>query len=856
MSKCLDDLRKHYNRGFSDEEITDIFNEAEQLYQQVQAAQQVSNQSAYAQKLAQQQTTRDKIALALKKRNTYMQMTRKVAILENALGDWQGREAEGLLANLVGGNKLRNGARLSVDQIRNAVKGQYLGGLFTDIARLGEVHTRIFNKGVMDKDIARAMWTINNPKATPYQGPREAMDLAKIIHKWQEKARIDENRVGGFIASEPGYIVRQSHDMDKIGAAGFQQWKADIEGKLDWTKTANGKFDPNLNPGVTLADRDAWLEQIYRNLSTGIHLKLESANPLASVGKVGSTAAQVSAERVLHFIDGANWYDYNAKYGVGSVGDAAVRGLMRAADKYALMSVLGPSPRANLENMIKSLQTSLNNRGDIRAAERFKNKLEKIWDNFDYLDGTANIPAHRLGAQVSRNIRAIQSMAKLGGAVISALSDVPIFATEMAFQGKGFSASLLRGLSYAISGRGTLEQRRIMSSCGVFCDSLVGDLLARFSGADGPGAMSKMMNLYFKINGLSLWTDSWKKAATLMMAHDFAFIRNTAFKNLKVQEQRLFKLYGIDEGQWDMWRKGATTFADNREYLTPDAVSSITDAEIKSYLQSKGTNLTDLRVKNFREQLADRLRTMFRDRVQYAVIEPDARTNATITQGKRPGTWSGEAWRFAMQFKSFPVAFLQRPFQREFFGRGADTIGGGLKDAGLGALKTLFFKNGQGESSNLGRLILMTTAFGYMSMTIKQLLAGKTPRDYDDLKTWLAAAVQGGGLGIYGDFLFGKQSRTGGTLASTLGGPTYSTAEDMLNLYYKIRDGEDVGANAFRVFFNLMPGNNLFFTRAALDYFIVNPMYECLNPGYLRRMRSRIRKETGQTFWHDPANRR
>lgn len=854
MSKCLDDLRKYYNnRGLTEQEITEIFKEARQLYKVVKASKKTSNLSAYAQKLSQKQATRDKIALVLKKRNTYMQMTRKVAIIENVLGNWQGREAEGLLATLVGGKRFRDGARMSVDQSRNAVKGEYLGGFFTDVAALGDVHTKILEKGAMEKDIAVALWSINNKKAPPYSGPKEAMDLAQVIHKWQEKARLDENRVGGFIASEPGYIVRQSHDMDKIAAAGFQKWKGDIEGRLDWTRTADGKFDPAQNPGITAADRDAWLEQIYRNLSTGIHLKIQSANPLALSRNTGNTAAQVSHERVLHFIDGENWFEYNKSYGVGMVGDAVIRGLQRAADKYSLMSVLGPSPRANLENIVKFIQSSLNQRGDIKAARRFSDGLRKLWNNFDYLDGSANIPAHRMGAIVGRNIRAFQSMAKLGGAVISALSDVPIFATEMAFQGKSFSGSLLRGLNHAIRGRGTLDQRRIMAACGVFHESLVGDLLSRFAGNDAPGMMSKAMNFYFKINGLSLWTDSWKKAATLMMSSDFAYIRNKSFADLKVQEQRLFRLYGIDEGQWDMWRKGATTFADGREYLTPEAAFGVSDGEIKAYLKSKGMNPTDLRVKNFREEFADRLRTMFRDRVQYAVIEPDARTNAFITQGLQPGTIAGELMRYAMQFKSFPIAFLQRPFQRELFGRGADTKWEAVKGVMEGIFKTATFRNGGGEFSNLGLMIAMTTAFGYIAMTCKQFLAGKTPRDPTDWRTWAAASVQGGGLGIYGDFLFGKQSRMGGTLAGTLGGPTYSTAEDLLGLYYKIRDGDDVKANALRVFFNMMPGNNLFPIRWALDYTILNPIYEYLNPGYVSRMRRRIRKETGQTFWHEPA---
>ena len=40
-------------------------------------------------------------------------------------------------------------------------------------------------------------------------------------------------------------------------------------------------------------------------------------------------------------------------------------------------------------------------------------------------------------ASVGRIVRAIESMAKLGGAVISGMSDAPNFAYEMAYQGQG-----------------------------------------------------------------------------------------------------------------------------------------------------------------------------------------------------------------------------------------------------------------------------------------------------------------------------------------------------------------------------------------------------------------------------------
>jgi hypothetical protein len=50
---------------------------------------------------------------------------------------------------------------------------------------------------------------------------------------------------------------------------------------------------------------------------------------------------------------------------------------------------------------------------------------------------------------------------------------------------------------------------------------------------------------------------------------------------------------------------------------------------------------------------------------------------------------------------------------------------------------------------------------GYFVLQAKQLIAGKDPRPNSGA-TFLASMMQGGGAGIYGDFLFGQANRYGG----------------------------------------------------------------------------------------------
>jgi hypothetical protein len=141
-------------------------------------------------------------------------------------------------------------------------------------------------------------------------------------------------------------------------------------------------------------------------------------------------------------------------------------------------------------------------------------------------------------------------------------------------------------------------------------------------------------------------------------------------------------------------------------------------------------------------------------------------------------------------------------------------------------------------------------------MQAKQVLKGRTPRDPfgEDWKSvWTAAMTQGGGLGIYGDYLFGEFNRFGNSPEETFLGPTAGTASDILKLWSKIRSGDDPTADGIRLGVNNAPFANLFWTRIGLDYAVLYHLQEMANPGYLKRMEQRVKRENDQEFILPPS---
>lgn len=846
---CADVIRQSVREGMSDEEIIRIYDRVKKMRRKIaRRADKASDLSAALKRQAQEEGDLRLDEALARKRAAILQASALLRIESSIATNWRGREYEGLSSVIVGTQHARAGARRSVDAAQQSLAGYYIGGFMSDLERLDGPHYQIWRRGAMDREIAEALWTIDNPAADPFNGPKEALEIAEVIHKWQEVARSDGNRAGAWTGKMPGYVVRQSHDALKLRAKGFEAWRDAIAPRLDWDRTANGIFrnaDSAVVDGKTIT-KESYLKEIFMNLRTGVRLDGSSLEPKAAPRKNygGNVASRMSQERVLHFLDGQSWFDYNQIFGIGTLRDAVIHGLQRSAQGTALMRAMGPDPRSTLERAYRHLELRLRQEGRLPELDRLRNKRNALDAQLKEVDGSLNAVGNPSAAQVFRVIRGLQSMSKLGGAVISAFGDIPVFSSEFSYQGMGRYESMWRGISLALRGRGSAEQRSILSQIGVFSDSMAGDIAANFSGDDIPGAISRMQTLFFKATGLTWWTDSWRKAAGLMMSHELALERGLGWDALSADRRRVFNLYGIDAKRWDIMRSAGTKMADGREYLTPEGLDAVSDDAFEALLRAEGRDVSAEAIADLRWELADQLRTYFRDRIGYAVLEPDAKTRSMMRRGTSAGTFTGEALRCMMQFKSFSFATIQKVWGRETLGRGNDSVRAALR-------------NGHGEIMSLVQLVLTMGAFGYLSMTTKELLKGRTPRKWWEspgmaAKTFVAAMAQGGGLGIFGDFLFGESNRFGGGLIASMAGPTAGTIEDIHKIYTRIREGDTPWQGALRTAMGLVPGSNIWYFRGAFDYFLGYRIYESINPGYFERMQRRVERENNQTLWMRP----
>lgn len=780
------------------------------------------------------------IEAVIAKRSEIINIQRKAA-LHAVMGQYKNPYVA-LRAVLGGVSSLYKGARLSVDARQKAIVLTYQKGLLNDMEREGL--TPLFNSGTHDRDIARELWELSSPNGKAgVSGNENALKMAQIIHKWQRASVERMNRAGAWIRDLPGYIVRQSHDQNKIYAAGYDKWRADIEGKLDEYTFRNVEDDK----------REDFLKSVWLGLSTGEHFKhADGTFDLdTAFGSPGSMAKAASRERVLHFKSAEDWYDYHQSYGRGDLREAVYHGLERTGRQLGMLEVLGTNPR----NMFDQLRTEAAKKLRDAAASGDKDAIKALEDLnghkldhiFAELDGTTRSPVNITTAKVNAGLRAIQSMAKLGSSTLSSIADIAAFGSEMRYQGHSFLSSYAAGFQNVLRGRGSAEQREISRLIGVGSESMIGDALSRFSVEDGiPGNMSKAVHQYFRWNLQHWWNDSFLHGAAMMMSNDLGENAGKAWADLRPDLQRVLRLYDITEREWGMV-KDLVHESNGNKYVMPDKVQALSDDAIKAFIGKQDASAR--LISRTKDELQTKLTSYFSDRAYHAIPHPGANERAFLLRGTQPGTALGEAIRHLAQFKAFPTSYISKLYARETMGR----VEGGTQHVGLAGFKD-GLKNGKGAIWGMTEMILMTTALGYVSMTAKDVSKGREPRDPNSKDTWVAAMLQGGGLGIYGDFIFGEFNRFGRSALSTLAGPTLGQFDDIMEMYSRFKDGDDVAASAVKWALSNTPGLNLFYTRAALDYLMLYQMQEKLNPGYLQRMERRAREEQGRQFMVPPSS--
>lgn len=870
---CLTTIVEAAGGKLSREEAREVLDKVE-IFRRKAATDPVRAEEKLAELIA-QEAERDKIKAALARKhaaiNARVRDRLDVALTRLKAAGYSPGEA--LRVVMRGGNRRVEGVRASVSATQTAYEARYLGAVLGKIAAERPEIERLLGGRWLGLDrresvdfgerVAREIWAAGEGKQNVTGDPAAAW-LAKILSDTMELARRDLNRLGGNIGRLEGYgYIPQAHDSYRLLKSTKAAWVDAIMRRLDLEKTF---------PELDADGARAVLDDIYLTVTTGQRAHAGAKEKGKRLGP-SNLATALGQERVLHFKSADDWLAYNREYGYADTLASVFSHLRNSARTAGQMKVLGPNPEVMLQAVAANEARKLRS---VEGAQKQIDDLAKItrWGDYKVLNGEAfGVHGPRL-AKAGLLVRSWENVSKLGGVVLSSITDIPTLIGNLRFQGQGAVRAYGKVFGGYFRGRGAGEQRRVAFGLGEGFDGLLDNIVTPYAAMDQPvGKASRALAFFFRLSGLTWFTDTGRSVGARVMAAEMGRLSSKSFDQLGIRYRNVLELQGINAAKWDVIRSAAWKGSNGVNYVTPDAIRDLPDeafdglvsrevAEARAALKVDEAKSADTRAKReahlakrtadirerARADLELDLHRFYADEVQSGIIESDARTQAVTTWGGRAerGTFLGEIGRAIMQFKAFPIAFTQRVLGRRLHSGPA-----------YATRAESILRN----SLHMGELLATLWVAGLLASWAKDLAKGKTPKelwgeDGPNLKTIGAAFLQSGGLGIYGDFLFAEKNRFGGSWVENLSGPAIGDIITLGDLMLRTRDvvanGDPDNAyakDAFRLFEGLAPFANLFQVKAGLDFLFINSIKESLSPGYLRRQEQRAKTDFGQTYY-------
>lgn len=826
FESCIAAVREASGGRLSDQEAEALIAKIERKRQRLEAEGAIDGADARLAQAAREAADEAVIEQAIAARNKALAVLRRadldarLDVLAPKLG-----ERDAILALFEGTTRLVDGGRHSVAAIKLSLERRFVGEPLAKIAaERPHIEKLIRDENFLD-DVVREM---AKPGTTRNA---DAAFAAKAFAESFEASRQALNARGANIGKLEGWAGPQIHDDAKVRKAGPDAWVRAVMDRLD-VKRSFPDAAPEDVPGI--------LREVWTNIVTGRD-RVETAAGRGDFTGPANLARSLERHRVLHFKDAEAWLDYRREFAHGHVFDAFVAHQHRAARAGALMDVFGPNPENMLAQVTDAAAMRVRNDAG-RDPAKAQAMIQKLYagkgilrDAIDEASGATLIPVHHSAAKIGAGIRAVQSMAKLGGAVISSAADLITKAVGLRVNGVPLGESYAGQFRELLTGRGTGQAREIAFLTGEGFDGIIGHVVSPYVAGDTlPGAMARGMEKFFRWSGLTWWTDANKAGMSRMLSAHLGSKLGLDHARLPDELGRVLAGYGIGAPEWNALRQAGFRMDGNgRTYVTPDRVRALPDAAIASLVEGKATAR---KIAAARDALELKVGAYFGDQVGFGMLEADAATRRVMYRGLPPGEAWGEAARFIMQFKGFPIAFGQRVLGRAVNFAEGDTLAQRLAN----------------NSGSIAHIVAGTFVAGYASMTAKDYLAGYEARDPASPETILAALKQGGGLGIYGDFLFGDANRFAGGVLDTIAGPTIGAGASVANLAMRARDGEAKAGETLRLALQNTPFMNLWWARPALDGAVLNTLQESLSPGFLGRQERRRIEDFGQMRARDP----
>jgi len=435
------------------------------------------------------------------------------------------------------------------------------------------------------------------------------------------------------------------------------------------------------------------------------------------------------------------------------------------------------------------------------ASDKAKGQVKFANAMRDNWTGVAQEPQSRIWARGMSNVRQYLASVQLGSAFMSSFSDIGVARSAAAFSGlsQGGHLRFLKKLSVSS------EFRESAREIGLILENAIdmGTAAHRYSMEDFTTEFSsRLSDFTMRASLLSGFTQMSRDAVGMSALNDLAVHRSKKFTELPLNMQRSLEGFEIGADVWDKVRSSEVYNVNGVEFLRPKEVEVVAGREAAVSLME------------FVNALQSR-----------SVLTASIQSQAAVRGSSAPG----------------PIEFVLRPLGQLF--------------------EEIAQRNVNGALSQAANIFIVTTVIGAVVLQAKEVAKGRNPKDMDSSEFWSAAALQGGGLGIFGDFLFADHNRFGQSIGQSLAGPTVSLAQDALKLTVgNVREAiegkeTNIGREAVKFATDNAPAQSLWYARLAFERMVEDQLMRLVDPEAQSRFNAKARKSESKAngYWWNPG---
>ena len=700
---------------------------------------------------------------------------------------------------------------LSYSTVKETVRGQ-LYAIFDDV--LDKTGKGIFG---VQKGKAHLPNIIREIKGET-TGDQTAKEFADAWLKVSDVIVDQFNEAGGSMTRLKRYVP-QSQNAVKMVRAGFTRWFDVHKDAIDWnaTRWPDGSVIP-------VDQRERVLRAVYDTITTDGANKID---PTAFRGFGRAIGNQLENHRFLHYKDAASWLAVHNEFGDGNVFDVFVRHIDTMAHRIALVETFGPNPEmaaANVRALVRKYSSELSAEDQADASAVMENKFDPIFETI--MRENPMDPHSTMGALVTGTANILTS-AQLGAASLLAIpGDFMQAAAVRALNKMG----LFDGVGFYIKSILTDQafMRDISNQSGFVMDEVVMSTYAmqRFTGVAtvGPAISRRISDGVMRLSLMSGHTRSARWAVQAEFMGLMQRSRDTSFENLPFRQ--VLERYGITPDEWNSLR-------------TLQPWQPRKDVNFLRPIDVLKTDIPN------RQSLYRKFQGMIFEEARKMVPEATIEGATMLKDTTRPDTLVGSLlYSFAM-YKNFPVSF--------------NMIYGRLGMTSPSVKGRLAFYAGLGAAM---------IGVGALGTQMREISKGREPLPMDDPSFWGKAMLSGGGLSIYGDFLFNGINEFGRGPQDVAAGPIVAFAGDTADLVLGDvfqwadtvgsldRDFKSTTASkAVEYARRYTPGSSLWWARLALEREVFDRLQEIADPkAYSERQRkaAKRKREYGNDYWFAP----